>query len=333
MSESSGSGSMRSRVEEHRYKIWVLTRLNRYVLAVAVAGLVFGTLVGLSVVGPTAMRSVIETADALWWVFSPMITAIITAVSLVVTFNQLVLSQELGALGDQRTRMQDASAFQSDLEPWLTDAITPPDPASFLAAILESVQKLAETVEQTTPQAHEEVQDFATNVKDDAHAVGNELAEAQFGTFDVTFAALNFNYSWKIYEARNLLVSHGQELPADALDALQGVVYVLEFYGPAREHIKTLYFQWELVNLSRAMLYTAIPAITVAISMQLYVDPVAFRGTVLGVDNIVWVVCLAVTVTLFPFFILLSYVLRIATVTKRTLAIGPLVLRETERSS
>jgi len=37
-------------------------------------------------------------------------------------------------------------------------------------------------------------------------------------------------------------------------------------------------------------------------------------------------------VSLVPFAILLSYILRIITVTKRTLSIGPFILRETDRS-
>jgi len=39
-----------------------------------------------------------------------------------------------------------------------------------------------------------------------------------------------------------------------------------------------------------------------------------------------------VTVSMLPFTLLLSYILRIVTVTKRTLSIGPFILRETDRS-
>ncbi|MEF8800672.1 MAG: hypothetical protein V5A38_14445 [Halolamina sp.] len=38
-----------------------------------------------------------------------------------------------------------------------------------------------------------------------------------------------------------------------------------------------------------------------------------------------------VAIALLPFAVLLAYILRIVTVTKRTLSIGPFILRETDR--
>jgi hypothetical protein len=53
---------------------------------------------------------------------------------------------------------------------------------------------------------------------------------------------------------------------------------------------------------------------------------------VFGVRPLVVVVSAGVAVSLLPFAFLLSYILRIVTVTKRTLSIGPFILRETDRS-
>jgi predicted Rossmann fold nucleotide-binding protein DprA/Smf involved in DNA uptake len=64
--------------------------------------------------------------------------------------------------------------------------------------------------------------------------------------------------------------------------------------------------------------------------MILYVDAGAISGTALGVDAVVVLAAAAVTVAVAPFLLLLAYVLRIATVTKRTLSIGPFILRETD---
>ncbi|MFB6147516.1 MAG: hypothetical protein ABEJ66_01395, partial [Candidatus Nanohaloarchaea archaeon] len=93
--------------------------------------------------------------------------------------------------------------------------------------------------------------------------------------------------------------------------------------GPAREHFKTLYFQWELVNLSRAMLYTSIPALLVSTGMIIYCGPGTVTGSFMGIGADTLATSFAVTVALVPFILLLSYILRIATVAKRTLSIGP----------
>lgn len=330
MADSTTADTMRGRVEESALKFWLLTRMDRHVLAGTVSVAVFIALIALSTVAPAPMRRVIDSSNALWWVFSPMITAIITAVALVVTFTQLVLSQELGAVGDQRERMQGAIDFREDVEPWLDVPTAPPDPASFLSELLESIRTRATGVETAVGEDAGDIREFASDVSENARKVRNDLEDAQFGTFEVVAASLDFNYSQNISEARRLLAEREGVLDEEAVSALEDIVTVLEFYGSTREHIKTLYFQWELINLSRAMLYASLPALLVALSMLLYVDTTGVTGTTFAVDKIVWLVCAAVTVTLSPFVLLISYVLRIASVAKRTLAIGPFVLRDME---
>lgn len=330
MADSTTADTMRGRIEESGLKFWLLTRMDRHVLAGTVSVAVFIALIALSTVAPAPMRRVIDSSNALWWVFSPMITAIITAVALVVTFTQLVLSQELGAVGDQRERMQGAIDFREDVEPWLDVPTAPPDPASFLSELLESIRTRSTEVETAVGEGAGDIREFASDVSENARKVRNDLEDAQFGTFEVVAASLDFNYSQNISEARRLLAEREGVLDEEAVSALEDIVTVLEFYGSTREHIKTLYFQWELINLSRAMLYASLPALLVALSMLLYVDTAGVTGTTFAIDKIVWLVCAAVTVTLSPFVLLISYVLRIASVAKRTLAIGPFVLRDME---
>lgn len=62
--------------------------------------------------------------------------------------------------------------------------------------------------------------------------------------------------------------------------------------------------------------------------MLAFVGVETFPGTIFGVNNVTWVVGAAFTFTLVPFLLFASYVFRIATATKRTLAIGPFILRE-----
>ncbi len=102
--------------------------------------------------------------------------------------------------------------------------------------------------------------------------------------------------------------------------------------GPAREHFKTFYFQWELINLSYAILYTAIPALLVSFAMILFFDPGFVSGTILGTNTVLVVVCVAVTIGIIPFVVLFAYILRISTVAKRTLAVGPFTLFASEGS-
>jgi hypothetical protein len=177
-----------------------------------------------------------------------------------------------------------------------------------------------------------EVDAYVDDIVGNADAVTDQLEGATFGEFDVVLAALNFNYSWKIFAGRTIRAKHADDLTDDASEALRDLLDVLELFGPAREHFKTLYFQWELSELSRTLLYAALPALLVAIGTLLFLDARDLTGTTLAVDHALVAVSLATTVSVMPFVVLLSYILRIVTVTKRTLAIGPFILRETDRS-
>ena len=329
--------TMRGRVAENRWKLWVLLNADRWVVSACVLALLFGSLVIISALAPVPLRTVLGQSDPNETLFQALVTAIITGVTLVVTITQLVLSQELGAAGDQRERMDGAMQFRSDVADRVDAPVSPPEPASFLRALVDATQAraadLADAVE-GTDELREQVTSYTDSLDENADRVRDRLEDAQFGTFEVLYAALDYNYSWKIYEGRRLRTEHESDLSEEAREALDGVVETLRLFGPAREHIKTLYFQWELTNLSRTVLYAAVPALVVAISGILFLDaPGTVTGTTLGVDNLVWLVCAATTISLAPFVVLLSYVLRIATIAKRTLAIGPFVLRETDRSA
>src|SRR5699024_9494569 len=177
----------------------------------------------------------------------------------------------------------------------------------------------------------EEVSDLVETIVGNAETVSNELEGAQFGRYEVIKAALDFNYSIKIYRARKLRDDFADSLTDEMDDTLDDVIEILQFFGPAREHIKTLYFEWQLINLSRQILYVSIPALATAAGLFMYLDASSFPGTLLGVDNLIWIFSAGIAFSSTPFFLLVSYILRVATIAKRTLAIGPFVLRESRR--
>ncbi|WP_254862091.1 hypothetical protein [Halovivax gelatinilyticus] len=317
-------------------RLFVLLNLNRWLLTGIILAAVFVVLVSMSRVGLSPLREIVEAQDGLEFLFSAFIGAIITGTSIVVTINQLVLSQELGAVGDQRERMQDSIGFRRDLESELDEDASPPEPAAFLYELIDGIEARASELESTMDdereaELREAVSDYVDDLTANAQSVKEDLEDAQFGTFAVIWAALNFNYSRKIYDARKIKADHEGDLSEEAAEALEGTIEVLKFFGPAREHFKTLYFQWELIKLSRALLYIAVPALTVMAVMIMYVDAQALPGSTLGVDNLVWLTSAGFVVGIAPFVVFISFILRIASVAKRTLAMGPFILRESER--
>jgi hypothetical protein len=336
-SDDAPSDTLRERAGGNRVKLWLLLDADRRLVAGIPLLLVAAALVALGAVDPAPLRASANAKDPIETLFQALTTALITGVTLVVSLNQLVLSQELGPLGDQRDRMQGTVQFRRDVASALDVPASPPEPSAFLRSLVDGIGTRARRLDDLVDDcedadACERVSAYATSLAENADEVTEALEGEQFGTFDVLSAALNFNYSWKIYEAQRISGEYETALSEEALDALDALVETLRFFGPAREHIKTLYFQWELVNLSRGILLSAVPALVVSIGGVLYLDnPETITGTFLGVDALVWVVVAAAAVSLVPFMLLFSYVLRIATVAKRTLSIGPFILRPTDR--
>jgi len=327
------SDTMRERVPENSRKFWLLLDADRWLVAGGIVGSVFVALVAAGLLQPTPVRTLLTDGDPLETLYQALVGSTITGVTLVLTLSQLVLSQEQGPVGDQRERMQGAMSFREDVEDVIREPVSPAQPSAFLRSLVKLTKRRAQALEDAVNEIDdddltEQVSTYVENLEGNAETVASNLEGSQFGEFDVVFSALNYNYSWKLYAARRIRAAHADVLSERATDAFDELIEALELFGPAREHFKTLYFQWELADLSRTVLYASVPALAVAVGSLLFFDPASVsRGWVALV-----IAALTVSVTLTPFAILLAYILRIATVTKRTLSIGPFILRETDRS-
>ncbi len=322
---------MRERAAENRYKLWVLLNMNRWLLTGVLAAGVFFALMIWGVSSLPSTQRVLLTTDWVKMSFQALIGALITGTTLVVSINQLVLSQEIGPLGSQRRRMDLAMDFYKNTDD-LLDFPSPANPAVFLKELIDATSDRARAFEDAVQHTDDEdlraqTEEYVDDLLENAQVATADLEGAEFGTFAVMNAALNYNYDRKMYDLRWLLDEYEESLTSEQHDAGMSMLTALTMYGPAREYIKTLYFQWSLVKLSQGILYLAVPALVVAGGMVMLVDAHTFTGSLFGIDIRLWVICAAYTICVLPFLLFVSYILRLATIAKRTSAMGPLVLR------
>ena len=331
----STANTMRERAGESRLKLWLLLGADRLVVTGVLACALFVVFVAGVTLLPPPLAPQLESGDTIETIFSTMISVVATGTTLVVTISQLVLSQENGPLGEQRTRMENSMDYRDYAEEMIGSP-SPADPSTFLRRLIDLSQERAEAVRDglddiDSDQLRWETKEFTESVIGNSETVRDQLDGANFGTFDVLFAALNYNYGWKIFQVERLLHDHEEDLGSPENELLNELKDALSMFGPAREHVKTLYFEWALVTLSQLILYAAIPALAVAGIMVTTVDAGTFPGSTFGIANITFLVGAAFTVTLVPFLLFASYISRVATVAKRTLAIEPLILRDSQR--
>ena len=313
---------------------WFMVDANRLLVAGVSTLAVFVAFVAVaSGVSPSFVARV-ESGDPIETMFGTMITVVVTGTTLVVTIGQLVLTQENGPLGDQRDRMSnsmDVREFTAEL----TGSPAATDPAAFLDDLVRTAADRAERLRESVSggadanrSLESAVEGLAADVRRNADPVSDRLDGARFGSFSVVSAALGFEYGRLLGRAERLAADHDETLSDRDRELLEELKGSLSLFGPAREHVKTLYFQWALIELSQLILYAAVPALVVAGVTLTVVDAAAVSGSTLGVAHLALVVGAAFAVTVLPFMLFVSYVLRILTVAKRTLAIEPLVLRE-----
>lgn len=329
------ANTMRERSGETRAKVWFFLSGHRLVVTTLLALLIFGVFVLGGTYFYQYLLTDTQTADTIETLFSTMISAIITGVTLVLTISQIVISQENGPLGDQRERMSNTMDFRDYTEE-LTGAPSPADPSAFLRALILESKDRAEALRESVADSSNddlrgEVDEFTNSLIENADTVSDELENQSFGTYTVLSGALDYNYGWKVFQTERLANDYQDDASAETFQALDELKTILTMFGPAREHIKTLYFEWELISLSQNILYVSVPALTVAGFMTTFMGGSSLSGVVLGVSVLVWVTSIAFVITCLPFLLLISYIARVATIAKRTLAIGPFILRNSQR--
>lgn len=311
---------------------WALIDGNRWLLAALLAGFVFSFVLAVGVLDG-GIRAAMQSGDPVETVFSGLATGIITGVTLVVTIDQLVLSRQLGPLAEQREQLDESLQFHREVEQ-LVDGTSPAEPGRFIAAVVGTIDDRAVALTEAVANADGEltaaVEQFVADHEHDSKLV-SQRREARYLRFNALRAALEYDYSHRVHEARRIRREYDDVLTDEQRDVLSELIDALRFLGPAREHIRGLYFQAELVKLSRVILTAAVPALAISLSAMFFLDAGDLSGTTLGVDNLLLTVTAAVTVSVTPFLILVSYVLRIVTITEQTLTTGSFVLREDER--
>lgn len=336
---SSPADTIRKRRGESHLRVWFLIKGNRIAVSAALLAMTLVVLVILIAFGPTNTGPVSPSSSG--QMFGSMIIVIVTGVTFVLAVAQLVLSEELGPLSEKREDMEGEISFREEFESMIGAATSPPEPSGFLRRMIRVCGQRAERILELTADADAaderesgvaEVREYAAEVAEHSRKVHDELEGAEFGTFELLEAVLNYNYSWKLSTGRAIRRTYGDDLPDAVIEPLEELGEVLRLFGPAREYIKTLYFRWEVINLARLTIYTGLASLGIAGYMVILFDPSKVGGTILGVDRSAAFATAMYVATLSPFAVLLAYIVRIITIEKRTLALGAFILRKTDRT-
>ncbi|AGB15356.1 hypothetical protein Halru_0729 [Halovivax ruber XH-70] len=307
------------------------------VLVVLLATLVLEAIGAISFTNPGAMTRVA----------SGLIAGSFSLVTVVVSINQLILSSEFVAAGTAEDRLEGVESVRDDIAELAGVPAAPAAPAALLELLVETVNRragaLESAVESTdahepadgSTEAHEStagsagastdlsVQRYAAELRHDTDRIDDALDSTSFDAFDTLSLAARFDDGWYRYAGEHLRAAREDTLNPEATDAFDDIRSGLRLFAVAREHVKTTYLQRELTRFSQLTIGFGVPSILAAVLLGVtYADA---AGPTLSYTALPAVVSVIVTIAIAPVALLAAYILRTATITRRTASTGPML--------
>lgn len=306
---------------------WVLVDGDRLLLTVAASVAAFVLFVGLDAVGAIAFTD----GSAITRMGSGMIAGTFSLVTLVVSVNQLILSQEFTPAGQFRDRLEGVMAFRRDIEDATDVPASPAAPTRLLELLSEATSRrataLADAVADHDDEGYRDrVTGYAEQVADNTDRIDETLEGSGVRAFDALTVTVEYDDAWQLYVARHLR-NQAPALSAETATAFDELIETLRLFATAQEHFKTIYLQRELTRFSQLTIYCGVPAVVASLLLVLLYGDIG--GTTVAVAFLPYAASLLATVALVPLILLAAYILRTATLTRRTAAIGP-ILPETD---
>jgi len=325
------------RSNENRIKRWILFDGNRERVAAALLGVVFTTMLVLGGLWPIEYQELLGETTMVQEVFNTLLSGTILLVSIVVSIAAVGISQELTSLGNQSERVETIIEFQAEIEQHGIVEVSPARPGQFTAVVLRSIKQRADELQRLDDDAtragsageayRNEIDRLRTDIQDNTEEVLTTFSRVSAGTTDELLTGLNYDSSWQLYQARRILTKYGDELTDDERAEIEQLMQTLNKLMVSREYFKTLYYKLELSDLSTTLLTVSLPIIIFITYVMLAIDSGFFPDvSVRGYTPLTVFISFAYTIALAPYAVLTAYVLRAATVTKRTPEEGPFVM-------
>ncbi len=252
---------------------WLLINGNRWIVAALMLAVMFVIVLLLGAFGPPAVEQLLlNKFDGS--LFGSLLTAIITTVTLVLTFSQFTLAQDFQNLGASRNELNKIIKFRRDVGNKIGLDFSPAIPREFIFALLKGVEdKLGQlgqmfdkdkTSFNNNSEGLSAIKEYIQIAINYSKKERQHVKEAKHGSFTGLLSVINHNYSWKFFVARQLRQKYSGSLPKAAKDAFEELLETLKFFGPLRDYFKTLFVQDEVIQVSRDILYTSLPTLALA---------------------------------------------------------------------
>ncbi|WP_117593072.1 hypothetical protein [Haloprofundus halophilus] len=254
-------------------------------------------------------------------------SGLLTLVTVVLSINQLILSRVFGSPSDLSEQLEGNLEFRRNVEDVVGAPNSPNEPGPFLAFLGDALQReagsLQERLDGEDRELAGEVESYTAALVD----YGEHLTHGRSdnSTVDVLLLCLGSEYADHLDATRKLKRQHHDRLSEEASEQFDDLLELLKGVATVRQFFKTLAIQQDLARLSRRLIYLGLGALLVVYCFtQVYKSPSSMSPT-LTASTLRWVSSVVAAVVFAPVALLMSYLLRVATLTLYTVSVGSFV--------
>jgi len=307
---------------------WVLLDANRLAVTGALLTAVFATIVIVGELYTFEIQRLLVETGAVQTILNTLLSGIILLVSVVVSINSIALSHDITSLQQQEDRVKSIVEFREEVSQLAGIDERPTDPGSFLSLMADIIQDQTAALKDVADVGDEdlvrEIEEYTETITETAE----QLTESSHGAeFSVIWLGLEVDYTPHLDRSRSLRAEYGNQLSADVDERIDDLVRSFQLFATGKEYFKTLYYTQEVSQLSRTLLVVSLPAILITVVTILAINAELLPDFwLLGLPPLLVFVASTFAIALVPFLVLTSYILRLATVARRTATAGPFSL-------
>jgi len=310
---------------------WVLLEANRLAVVGALLTFTIVAMLALGHVWTFEMQLLLTETNSVQTILNTLLGGIILLVSVVVSINSIVLTHDITAITTQKDRVEGISAFRREVGHVMESEIAPTNPSAFLTTMLRVIRHRASDLEAASGELDDDVDedlaDIAEAVCTSVEHLEVRLENVEAANFGVLWLALEADFATHIDDVQAFGVGHKADMTDEQTAKFEELVEAFELFETGREYFKTLYYTREISELSQTLLVISLPAILVTSWTILAISAGTLPSvSVLGLPPLQVFLAMSFTVSLAPYLTLTAYVIRTATVARRTAAGGPFIL-------
>jgi len=305
-----------------RVQAWVLIEGSRPVVA---SGITLGM---VGIVGVLIWDGILAVGadSSVNLLFSSGLTVgVITLITISLSVNQLVISRVFGTVNSLTDRLDGARELHEKVAALAEQPSSPNDPAAFLSLIGRTLHDRSETLHIMSDSGDWNPPDEVMNAVRDIGMYGENIdshLEDNTQVNHVLNILLGTEYAVNLRAVQHVRNGYAESIPEAVQSEIRAVEDLLEALAIVRQFYKTIALQQDFAELSRMIVYTGLIAFVTTIALTL-----VYRENVITIppSTVPLVVTLGFGVVTTPLTLFVSYILRAATVARRTVSVGPFV--------